>query len=274
MRVAVSGASGFIGRYVLSNLINRGIKPIALTRDKSKISNFGHNIEIIELDINSQDLDTFQKIGSPELLIHLAWDGLPNYRSLHHFESELPKHYQFIKNLVQSGLKKVFITGTCLEYGMQSGELSPILPTRPENPYGYAKDALRKQLFFLKTNIDFQLIWGRLFYMYGEGQSPYSLYPQLKKAVENGDKSFNMSGGEQLRDYLHVSQVAELIVSSSLGNSSSECINICSENPISVKKIVESWLKENHWNIELNLGYYPYPDYEPMEFWGKKSETF
>ncbi len=44
-------------------------------------------------------------------------------------------------------------------------------------------------------------------------------------------------------------------------------INICSGNPISVRKLVEHWLNENAWKIELNLGYYPYPDYEPMAFW-------
>jgi hypothetical protein len=32
------------------------------------------------------------------------------------------------------------------------------------------------------------------------------------------------------------------------------------------------WLKENGWEIELNLGYYPYPNYEPMAFWGDCSK--
>jgi len=43
---------------------------------------------------------------------------------------------------------------------------------------------------------------------------------------------------------------------------------VCSGKPISVHNLVKTWLKENNWSIELNLGYYPYPNYEPMDFWG------
>jgi len=37
---------------------------------------------------------------------------------------------------------------------------------------------------------------------------------------------------------------------------------------ISIRKLVEDYLKKNQKSIELNLGFYPYPDYEPMAFWG------
>ena len=46
-------------------------------------------------------------------------------------------------------------------------------------------------------------------------------------------------------------------------------VNICSGKPISVRRLVEQWLDENNYKIELNLGHYPYPDYEPMAFWGE-----
>jgi dTDP-6-deoxy-L-talose 4-dehydrogenase (NAD+) len=45
-------------------------------------------------------------------------------------------------------------------------------------------------------------------------------------------------------------------------------VNLSSGRPISVRELVEKWIKENHWDIEPNLGFYPYPDYEPIEFWG------
>ena len=76
-----------------------------------------------------------------------------------------------------------------------------------------------------------------------------------------------MSGGEQLRDYLPiediVEQLADLYESGRCGT-----YNICSGKPISVRRLVEKRVKERGSNIKLNLGYYPYPDYEPMEFWG------
>ena len=106
--------------------------------------------------------------------------------------------------------------------------------------------------------------------MYGEGQPSTSLYPKLKEAILNKDLVFNMSGGEQLRDYLPVHDVARQIVQLAMNREDVGSVNISSGKPISVRRLVEQWVSDNRWNIELNLGYYPYPDYEPMAFWGKK----
>src|SRR5690606_38806023 len=169
---------------------------------------------------------------------------------------------------ISTGLQSLVVTGTCFEYGLQSGALSEEMSTNPTNPYGYAKDALRRQLEFLKTEQQFDFTWLRLFYMYGEGQAENSLYPKLKSAIAQGERVFNMSGGEQLRDYLPVDLVAERIVLFALKRLECGVVNLCSGTPVSVKALVQRWLFENNWQIELNLGYYPYPDYEPMEFWG------
>ena len=45
-------------------------------------------------------------------------------------------------------------------------------------------------------------------------------------------------------------------------------INCCSGQPITVKQFVKNYLQRLNKKIYLNLGYYPYPDYEPMHFWG------
>lgn len=270
MKIAVTGASGFVGRHVLAALHDCGADIVAVTRDAHRLSGIDAKVGIVEMDISSQPPDCFRRLGKPDVLIHLAWDGLPNYRSLHHFETELPRQYRFLKSLVEDGLPSMLVTGTCFEYGMQSGPLSEEMLPQPNNPYGYAKNALRQQLQYLQSSRPFNLAWVRLFYMYGEGQSATSLYPALKGAVMRGDKAFNMSGGEQLRDYLHISEIARQIVRLAISQRDAGVINICSGKPVSVRRLVEQWLRENNWEIELNLGYYPYPDYEPMAFWGDR----
>ena len=134
--------------------------------------------------------------------------------------------------------------------------------------YALAKDCLRKFLEQLKKNIDFDLKWIRLFYMYGKGQNSNSILSQLETALEKKDKVFNMSGGEQLRDYLPVEKVAEYIVKISVQDKITGIINCCSGKPISIRELVVNYLAEKNKNIALNLGYYPYPKYEPMAFWG------
>ena len=270
MKIAVTGASGFVGRHVLAALRTHGVDVVAVTRDAAHLNGVVASARIVEMDIASPPENCFKHLGSPDALIHLAWDGLPNYRSLHHFETELPRQYQFLKSMVEGGLSSMLVTGTCFEYGMQSGALSEEMPPQPNNPYGYAKNALCQQLQYLKSERPFNLVWARLFYMYGEGQAATSLYPMLREAVLRGDRVFNMSGGEQLRDYLPVEEVACHIVRLAMAQQDIGAVNICSGKPVSVRRLAEQWLLENNWKIELNLGHYPYPDYEPMAFWGDR----
>ncbi len=267
----MTGASGFIGRHVLTDLLQHGVEIVAVTREASRLTGLSEAVCIVEMDISQPTPDYFEKMGRPDVLIHLAWDGLPNYKSRYHFETELPRQYHFLERMIEAGLPSLVVTGTCFEYGMKFGALSAEMPTKPTNPYGYAKDALRKQLEFLRSIKPFNLTWGRLFYMYGEGQPSTSLYPKLREAVLRGDKIFNMSGGEQLRDYLPVAEIARQIVQYALAQRDIGAVNICSGKPISVRKLAEQWLLENNWKIELNLGYYSYPDYEPMAFWGDQN---
>ena len=108
--------------------------------------------------------------------------------------------------------------------------------------------------------------------MYGTGQNPNSIISQLERALESNEEIFSMSGGEQLRDYLSVEKVAEYIVKISLQNRFNGIINCCSGNPISIRKLVENYLESRDKTIKLNLGYYPYPDYVPMAFWGDNTK--
>jgi dTDP-6-deoxy-L-talose 4-dehydrogenase (NAD+) len=224
----------------------------------------------VPVDVRNPPNDTFEALGRPDVLIHLAWGGLPHYASLHHFEDEMPAQYRFLKGLLEAGLHNLVVTGTCFEYGLQSGALSEDMPTRPNTPYGYAKDGLRRQLQYLQQVRPFNLTWARLFYLFGDHQSQTSLFSQLKSAVTRGDPVFNMSGGEQLRDYLPVTEVAKILVSLATSPRDNGVVNVCSGVPISVRKLVENWLEQNHWSIRLNPGHYPYAQYEPFAFWGDR----
>lgn len=272
MRIALTGASGFIGRHVLRELLEQDIQVVAITRDNTKLAEFEGRVQIVEFDLANVGEHTFDHLGRPDVLLHLAWDGLPNYRSLYHFEHELPRQYNFLNQMVAQGLRSLLVTGTCFEYGMHSGPLAEDEKTWPANPYGFAKDALRQQLEYLKQQSSYSFTWARLFYMYGEGQPETSLLPQLKKAIAQGVQQFNMSGGEQLRDYLPIRDVARYLVILALKQQDIGLINICSGKPQSVRALVEQWLVENNWDIKLNLGHYPYPDYEPMAFWGDRQK--
>ncbi len=273
MKVLVTGATGFIGNYLIDDLLKYDLDIIATARniDKAKKSNWYGKVKFLTCDLNTK-IDFFNYFERPDAVIHLAWEGLPNYKENFHIEKNLPNNISFLGNLINSGLKKLTVMGTCLEYGFVNGCLSEEIITNPQTPYGIAKDTLRKYLESLVNNYQFDFKWVRFFYLYGKGQGKKSILSQLIKAIENKEKIFNMSGGEQLRDYLPIEKAAGYLTKIFLQTKETGVINCCSGKPISIRKLVEDYLKQNDSEIKLNLGALSYPDYEPMAFWGDNTK--
>lgn len=275
-KILVTGATGFIGNYVVIQLVKEGYTVIATSSNVTKAENYSwfKSVQYIpfKLEEFSNLIDYKSYFHNPDLVIHLAWEGLPNYKSLSHFETSLPRHYAFLKNLILNGINDITVTGTCFEYGMREGCLTEEMYTIPNNSYGLAKDTLRKFLQEFEKANHFYFKWLRLFYMYGHGQNPKSLFAQLDSAITAGKPTFNMSGGEQIRDYMSVEKIAEQIIDVALQNKVIGLFNCCSGKPISVRKLVENYLYERNSSMKLNLGFYPYPDYEPMQFWGNNDK--
>lgn len=266
MRVAVTGASGFIGRHAVRELVARGAEVIAVSRHPDEAIDAA--VTPVALDIGMADADTFERIGRPDVLLHLAWGGLPHYRAEAHLEHELPRQIAFLDACVNSGLKRLVVTGTCLEYGMQSGCLDEVMPTLPVTAYGQAKDRLREHLQAISRADRLQLTWLRLFYVYGPGQAPTSLYSQLRAAIAAGEMHFPMSPGDQQRDFLPIEAATDCLCSFALGPAHEGIINLCRGEPQTVISRVREWLKEWGADLRLDLGVYPYPDYEPHAYWG------
>lgn len=270
MRIAVTGATGFIGRHVVAEALRLGHDVVAVGRDRAQFDEmpWRDQASFCAFNFYQPEAEIFTLFGKPEICIHLAWGGLQDFNALSHCEVELPAQFAFLNRLVSGGLPRLLVTGTCLEYGMQSGCLAEGLPTSPVTPYGLAKDTLRRELEFLQRMTGFSSAWARLFYIYGEAPGRRTLFMQLKAAVERDDPAFSMSHGEQLRDYLPVETVGERLVALALAKQGDGVFNVCSGKPISVRRLVENWCAANNWTIRLDLGRYECPEYEPLAFWG------
>ncbi|MHA6125920.1 NAD-dependent epimerase/dehydratase family protein [Pseudomonas fluorescens group sp. PF-1] len=270
MKVLVTGATGFVGRHLVAALLARGgeVRAVARNANTAQGMPWIKDVEFIAADIHAADVDVVALTEGVDVLAHLAWPGLPNYQGLFHFEHNLMADYRFIKSVVEAGVKHVLVTGTCFEYGLQSGPLSEQVEPQPSNPYGLAKHTLRLFLQNLAQEHPFTLQWARLFYLHGEGQNPNSLLAALDRAIDAGDAQFNMSMGDQLRDYLEITeaaaQLATLIARPDVGG----VINCCSGRPVSVRALVEARVRQRQSSITLNLGHYGYSAHEPMAFWG------
>lgn len=271
MKIAVTGASGFVGGHVTAELLRRGITPILATRTPDLMRMRYPQATVVHLDLNALPADPFLALDRPDCVIHLAWQGLPHFNSLHHLDAELPLQIHFLKALVRAGLRNLTVTGTCLEYGTSSGLKNESLVSAPSTAYGTAKDTLRQYLEALCEQHPFKLVWPRLFYLHGPGQSPQALIPSLQLALANAEPTFKMSGGQQVRDFHPVATAAQEIVELALKQQSFGIVNVCSGNPVSVRSFVERYLAEHHATIQLLLDSFPYTTYEPFAFWGDPS---
>ena len=269
-KICITGASGFIGSNVSKYLMKKNCDVVPIIR--SGINKKSDKLNYKVLDIKFPIIKVYEQLNKPDVLVHLAWSNLDDYASDLHVTEEYPKHFNFLKKLIDSGLKNLVVAGTCFEYGLKNGLLKENDEANPNNPYGKAKLMLYKDLLKLKQKKDFNLTWLRIFYLFGDGQKENSLWAQLNMKVKNNEKFFPMTSGEQIRDFLDIKIASQYISDLSLSKKEFGIINICSNQPISIKNLVEKWIKKNNWNIKPKYNSIEKSIYEQKNFWGDNTK--
>jgi dTDP-6-deoxy-L-talose 4-dehydrogenase (NAD+) len=272
MKVALTGGTGFIGQHVRKLLAKTNHEVLLVVRKKSKIDELGVNEKFVIAEISEERNDWFDYLSRPDVLLHLAWGGLPNYLDSYHVDVELPSQVKFLNNLIIGGLCQLVVTGTCYEYGLTSGALVESQETNPNTPYGIAKDLLRRELCEIQLRQNFELTWARIFYPYGDGQSEISIYSQLRAAILNGDQQFKMGSGKQVLDFISVEKVASTLVSLSTRCAGVGLVNIGSGEPQSVLDFVKDQIHVLGAQLEPLVGALPDRNFESQAFWADASK--
>lgn len=272
MKVLVTGASGFIGKHIVSHLLDIGYEVIALSRSINNTTfKINKNLTLIEYEISSDNEMNFEFMQEVDSLLHLAWSNIEDVNSEVHLSKIFPMHLRFLKYAINKGIKNIFVLGSCYEYGMCEGSIREDHLIDPITSYGKSKNMLRLELEKLSLKQPFNLVWGRLFYIYGEGQAPSAIYSQLISSLKQGNKEFKMSQGDQILDYLHVREAINIIVQLLIKQVNIGCVNICSGKPVALQSLVSHWIVGQKSDINLILGAYPYRSFEPRTFWGDRA---
>ncbi len=265
MKIAIIGATGFLGSNILK-LIPKKYEIIATYVNKEKKRLKKKNIKWKFLDIHKRD-KFYNYLNKPEIIIHLGWSNLPNYKLKYHLQKELPSQKKFIYDLVSSGLKNIFIAGTCFEYGYQEGKLSEKNFDKPNNYYSKAKCELKNYVIKLNKKFEFKFIWGRIFYIYGKHNSRDTLFNQIIKSSKKNGKKINVTGN-LIRDYLHIKEISKIIIKLSFLKKNIGLINICSGKALSLKNLVKKIANENKIKPKINFTKTKNNNIEPNKFWG------
>jgi len=239
--VLLTGAGGFLGRHVLAALVGRGYLVHAVRREKNGVGD-GHGVTWHELDLLDQGaVKTLMEVVRPSGLIHLAWDAR------HGIYWNSPTNLQWLAaslvlldDFSRLGGKRAVVAGSCAEY--QMGSLDPLdeftSALIPDSLYGVSKNALRDVMSKWAPDAGISWAWARFFNVFGPHEKANRLVPKVIRTLEQGSV-LNFDSGSSLRDFLHVSDAADALVS--LFDSAVQGpVNIASGEAFSVRDVVSA----------------------------------
>ncbi len=236
MRVLLTGASGFLGRYVCAALRRQGIETVVFGRQRAADSSFA---EFIEGDLLSTvDFPALARESSANHLLHLAW------YSEHGKYWTSPLNLRWVEatsRLVEAfcatGGQHVVAAGTCAEYDWMHGYCrEDSTPLNPSTLYGTAKDATRSLVMAICAQHQVSCAWGRVFLPFGTGEDSRRLIPSLIDVFRVKRPPFGVNASAY-RDFLHASDVAEGFMAL-LQNGASGTYNISSGQPVQLESVV------------------------------------
>lgn len=236
----ITGATGFVGRQIILNLLNKNIKIKVIVRKAKKNFFKNKNIEVIITDnLFNKNTNWWRKqCKGIDTVIHAAWYTEPGkyLKSQKNIEC-LIGSLNLAKGAVEAGIKRFIGIGTCFEYDLNKKKLSVDTPLKPNSVYGSSKVALFKFLSQWLPEQSVSFSWCRLFYLYGEGEDERRLVPYIHKCLKKNIK-VELTRGNKIRDYLNISDAGRIITEISLKNHNGP-INVCSGVPISVKQLAQ-----------------------------------
>jgi nucleoside-diphosphate-sugar epimerase len=266
MRVFVTGASGFIGAHVTKTLLQHDHQVAMLTIPGDRSTRLQPLHGTFETIVGTlEDTDVLEKCISafqPEACIHLAWYAEPG-KYLHSAQNiqSLMSSLSLFQILIKAGCRHIVAAGTCFEYDTNFGYLHEDTPTHPASLYAAAKLSCYLLGSQLAAQAKISFAWGRIFYPYGPQEDPRRLVPAAIKALTQG-VSFPASPGDQVRDYIHVTDVASAFYTL-MGKKADGVFNISTGSPVSIRQLLETLgLLMNRSDL-INLGALPYRNWEP-----------
>lgn len=265
MRILVTGAAGFIGSQVVRGLLRSGHEVTALVRPATppdRLDEVAGRLSFIRASLEDDGLATALRLAQPERCIHLAWYAEPGkYLDAPENIGCLSASLRLLETLAGCGCRHVVMAGTCAEYDSDLGYLREDGPIRPRTLYAATKLALNLVAGVRAAQLGIGLAWARLFYLYGPDEDPRRLVPALITTLLDG-KPFDASPGRQVRDYLHVADVAAAFIALA-ERGASGTFNVCSSEPVTMLQLIGTVGEITGRSDLIRFGAVPYGDWDP-----------
>jgi UDP-glucose 4-epimerase len=262
-RVVVTGATGFIGRHLLEELVAAGHCPIAVARRLEHADGFSlassENVRWVELDLLDHDaVREFLKAVQPTVIFHLAGTKGVGNNERKAAETCRELNVDATRNLLEvstrAGAERIVIIGSAEEYGNQPAPFDESLSLKPTSPYGKSKAEATRLALDLHKGIKCPVVILRLFTVYGPYQSAGMFVSDaIESAVNN--VSFSMSEGTQERDLVFIEDVTRaLMAAAGTPGIEGSVFNVGSGRSIRLIELARMIWKISSSSASLNVG--------------------
>lgn len=238
-KVLLTGATGFIGSHCIAPLLARDFEIHAVTSkpDASPVPSVTwHHANLLDLATPGTLVEKIQ----PTHLLHLAWYVVPGkvIASPLNFDWVVSS-LELFRQFARIGGQRAVVSGSSYEYDWNYGYCSERLtPVVPNTAYGSCKRALHELLQSLATIQNVSLAWPRIFFLYGPNEHRERLVSSVILSLLKGQPAL-CSHGRQVRDYMHVQEVADALVML-LDSPVTGAINLSSGRATELREIVSS----------------------------------
>lgn len=236
--VLVTGATGFIGSHTIDALLQRGRRVVAVARRPQ--TGMRPDVSWEQADVlDRSQMNALLTRYHPDELLHLAWYVEPGKLITHPDNvSWVGASLDLVRAFREAGGNRCVISGSCYEYDWRYGNcVEDVTPCTSDTLYGTAKDAMRRTFEAYCKVSGLSGAWGRAFFLYGPRENPNRLVSSVIRALLEGREAPS-SHGLQVRDYLHVQDVADGLVAL-LDSTAEGSFNIASAAPVTIRTIVE-----------------------------------
>lgn len=259
MRIAITGASSFIGRALTKRLAEDGNECIAIVRKVSSDLNFD-NCSVLQMDMHDYGM-LGRTVGQIDCLINLAWLGT---RGNDRMDQEMQKKsYEYtldaISSVLASDCKVIVTAGSQAEYGHMDGTIKETDIASPNTEYGHYKLELFLKASDICRENGIRLIEPRFFSLYGPGDTDRTMVvSMMKKMLKN--EPCPLTQAIQMWDFLYLDDAMDALLALIREDKASGIYNFASGDTRRLKDYIEEMKRVLKSDSILEYGAVPYPE--------------